>query len=786
MNVTSRLAFDFSPGVAGLGIAVIVVTAVLGVIACRRMRWRRSVVGLESVRLAVVCFCVALLGGPQWVRSQRPDSRPVVAVLVDDSASMTTRDVTGGGDLKSRDAIVAPLGEMATWGRLGERAEVLVQRFGGDSNAVSPPRPASGRGGRGVRGSSAVNDQGDIPSPPNPLSPKRGEGEPESEFGTDIGGVLSAATSIDNLLGVVLISDGDWNAGDSPAVAATRLRTMGVPVHTIAVGSDTRLPDIEVLSFDVPTFATAGKVVRLPITLQSSLPRDHAAVVTLKTSDGETITKDIRVAAMGRTTDWIDWQPETLGDVMLTVDVPPQPSEVRTDNNSATSPIAIRQEKLRVLVIESVPRWEYRYLRNALSRDPGVEVSCLLFQPGLDKHGGGNADYIDAFPATKEELARFDVVFLGDVGLQFDQLTLQQCEWLAGLVRQQASGLVFLPGLAGRQFSLLETPLAELIPAELDESQPGGWGSRTAEHFELTELGRRSLLTKLADTPEENLGVWQNLPGFQWYAPIMRAKPGTETLAVHAEASNRYGRIPLLVTRTYGAGKVLLMATDGAWRWRKGVEDLYHYRFWGQVVRWMAYRRNMIGPADSGEQRMRMYYSPEQPRVRQTMTFEANVMERSGEPLAGGDVTLQIRWGGDDRPEAYPTGLQTVRLTSTGSEWGAFAGRFTPTRPGMHELTLFCKQTGDSLQTSVLVTGEPLEQIGRPARPDVMAEIARVSGGRTLTADRTDEVIDLLAAMPDRPPVVARTAIWSHPATLAVLVVLLAMFWIGRKAAGLF
>ena len=55
------------------------------------------------------------------------------------------------------------------------------------------------------------------------------------------------------------------------------------------------------------------------------------------------------------------------------------------DNNKLSAPISIREEKLRVLVVESYPRWEYRYLRNALSRDPGVELSCLLFHPGLSQ-----------------------------------------------------------------------------------------------------------------------------------------------------------------------------------------------------------------------------------------------------------------------------------------------------------------------------------------------------------------------------------------------------------------
>ena len=169
-----------------------------------------------------------------------------------------------------------------------------------------------------------------------------------------------------------------------------------------------------------------------------------------------------------------------------------------------------------------------------------------------------------AVPEAIEDLATYDVVFIGDVGIDDDQLTEDQCELLKGLVEQQASGLVFMPGLQGRQFSLRSTALEELHPVVMDESQPGGWGARTAGHFELTESGRNSLLTKLADSQDENVQVWEDLPGFQWYAPVVRAKAGSEVLAVHNEMSNQYGRLPLLVTRTFGEGKVLFMGTDGA------------------------------------------------------------------------------------------------------------------------------------------------------------------------------------------------------------------------------
>ena len=345
-----------------------------------------------------------------------------------------------------------------------------------------------------------------------------------------------------NLVGVVLASDGDWNEGQKPAAAASQLRLKGTPVFTVPVGATTRLPDVELLNVDAPTFGVVGKAVRIPFSIDSSLPREFQTTVVLKASNGDTVEKDLRVAPMGRTNDFIVWKPKETGDLTVSLEVPKPSQDSRADNKKISAPIAIREEKLRVLIVESYPRWEYRYLRNALLRDPGVSLSCLLFHPGLNKVGGGNKDYIKEFPKGLEELAEYDVVFIGDVGQEQGQLTAEQCRLLKGLVEYQASGLVFMPGLDGRENSLLQTELGELYPVVLDDTQPGGWGSRLPSHFELTELGRRSLLTKLADSQDENSEVWEGLPGFQWYAPVLRAKAGTDILCVHKDQSNDFGR----------------------------------------------------------------------------------------------------------------------------------------------------------------------------------------------------------------------------------------------------
>ncbi|MBX3421070.1 MAG: VWA domain-containing protein [Pirellulaceae bacterium] len=729
MSSTS-LSFQFTP--LSLTVTVMALAAVCGLswFAWLRSGRRPAIAGLELLRVGIVGLILVLLNQPETVQTFAPTELPCIAVLVDQSRSMQTRDVRMPGSSESliqdRQSAAQPLLDDKGWETVSQRFNVIVSPFASDQE-------------RGL---------------------------------TNIHQALSQAQSDHpSLKAIVLISDGDWNDGPPPVEAATPLRAAQIPIFSVPLGSPSRLPDIDLVGFDVPTFGVVGKNVRVPITIESSLPRDHVVQVELKVSDGATIHQQVHIKAMGRTSEQILWKPETIGDYTLRLTIPEHPDEILSENNWREAPMAIREEKLKVLVIESVPRWEYRFLRNALSRDPGVDVHCLLFHPGLGKVGGGNQDYISSFPESLEQLAQYDVVFLGDVGVQEGQLTSQQAELLKGLVEQQASGLVFMPGIKGYQLSLVDSALEPLLPVVLDTSQPMGWGSREASQYALTELGRNSLLTKLADTADDNLQVWDALPGFQWYASVIRAKAGTDVLALHREASNQFGRIPLLVTRTFGAGKILFMGTDGAWRWRRGVEDRYHYRFWGQVVRWMAYQRNMA----KGEL-MRLYYSPEQPQVRQTVALSANITSTGGEPLSQGTASARI---------VAPSGhTKVVQFSSSGDQWGAFAGQFTPSEPGTHQVVLSCQENDAELKAQIFVQGRSLEQIGRPVRLDVMEELARISRGKMIQDGRLAELLQAIESIADSPPAVRRVALWSHPWAAALLVTMLAALWIGRKVVG--
>ena len=134
--------------------------------------------------------------------------------------------------------------------------------------------------------------------------------------------------------------------------------------------------------------------------------------MTLATSEGEELTKEVTLPPKATFEDSITWQAEHAGKVTLTLKVPPQSGEFQTTNNELDVDVDVRKEALKVLLVESYPRWEYRYFRNALVRDPGVEVGCYLIHPDIKGVGGG-PHYLKSFP-TKAELSAYDVVFIGD------------------------------------------------------------------------------------------------------------------------------------------------------------------------------------------------------------------------------------------------------------------------------------------------------------------------------------------------------------------------------------
>ena len=722
-----------------LSILVLSAAAFLCLLAFRRAVRKKRTGALELLRFVCILLITSLFWEPEWRTVVAPDAPPEVLVLYDESRSMDTEDsqvpppAPPGQAVETRSETVKRLlADESVWTSISEKNTLTLQPFG------------------------SAGDDADLMT-----------------AGTDLFAPLdSCLENSPNLRSVVLLTDGDYNTGQPPVAAAQRLRLRDVPLYAVPIGSTTRLPDLDLLSVTAPTYGIIGENVQIPFTIRSSLNRDVRTTVSLRDERGQEQTKSLTILANSELSDSIVWRLNQEGTSTLTLSFPFESGELIERNNSEQFTISGRPERIKVLVIETSPRWEYRYIRNALSRDPGVDVDCLLYHPELGM--GDGPDYITEFPESLDALQKYDVVFLGDIGIGEGQLTTEQAELIKGLVENQASGVVFIPGSQGNTFSLLDSPLADLLPVQLDPAQKRGYGESVASPLALTSDGSGSLLTMLGDTEEQNPLIWRSLPGFFWHAPVVKALGGSTVLAVHANRRNDFGRIPLIVSRAAGNGKVLFMGIDSAWRWRRGVEDLYHYRFWGQVARWMSYQRNVA----AGE-RVRLFFTPERPQPGDTVRLTANAFDAEGAPLEDSTVLVQLT-----SPENQ---TQRIQLENDSSKWGTFSGLFKTRLPGEWKIKAFPQgEESAAVETSIIVQGTELEKVGQPARPDVLEELARVSRGAVVNVANFSELADLITLLPEPKPLTNRLPLWSHPVTAAILIGLLSLFWLLRKLNGTF
>ena len=738
-----NLHFQASTFIVILALLAIIATAALCIIATRRSARPKRTGGLEALRFFCALLAALMLLGPEWRTVESSDLQPEIAIVWDESLSMTTEDARLPKSLSPeekvvpRENLVAQIRETEFWKPFEENGKnrVTFSSFGAPPSDSDPALAAMA----GSNLNKALKD------------------------------ILESGR---NLRAIIMMSDGSFNLGKSPVDSAQQMRLRSIPLYAMGTGSAQRLPDLDLESVNAPTYGIVGENVQIPFSIESSLPRDVRTIVRLRSESGKERTKDIIIPANSSFDDSLLWRIEKEGATKLTLSIPYANDELVESNNSREFIIAGKPESIKVLVIETLPRWEYRFIRNALSRDPGVKVDCLLLHPQLGK--GDGPDYITEFPEKLEDLQKYDVVFVGDVGIGEGGITVEQADLIKGLVENQASGVVFIPGPQGNQFDLAKSPLGDLIPVVLDESKKEGFSDPTASPMRLTTEGEKSLLTMLGDDERQNESIWQSLPGFYWQAPVIRAKASTQVLAVNDNRRNSSGRLPILVTSRHGSGKVLYLAIDSAWRWRRGVEDLYHYRFWGQVARWMSYQRNMA----AGE-RVRLFFSPERPKPGDTVFLSANAFSAEGAPLTEGSLKIKF---------TAPDGSVSVReLESEESSWGAFKGKFPISQPGTWTLKAFVEDDeGSAVTTKIISQTDPIEKAGLPARFDVLEEMTKVSKGKLVTPAQLETLVNEINALPEPQPLVNSVKLWAHWLTPTLLVILLALFWVGRKLNGTF
>lgn len=386
---------------------------------------------------------------------------------------------------------------------------------------------------------------------------------------------------------IVVMSDGRDNSSTiSWSDLAAECKSRGVPLHIYGVGV-TGNGFLQIREASVPETQFVEDTVTVPVRWRCEDLRDGEVDLSLRLNDRIVASKRVRIKPGLDQFDNLNWVPEkkdtSPGKQEMTVTASVVGREDLLKDLVKKS-VRIVDRKIKLLFIEQTPRWEFKFIQRALLRDRRVESTFLLVE-GDPKAMEAGMPFLKDFPATRKELFAYDMLIIGDVNERF--FTKEQQEWIKDFV-SEGGGLVMIAGRKFAPASYDKTPLSEVLPVEFRPINFPAEETNPPEEYQpkISDTGERNGLLALADTVEENARIWKSLPGWYWYYPITKLKPGAISLLQHPKAKlpNEDRPMPLLAAHYFGKGLVLFCGFEESWRWRLNEEDKYFGRFWGQVI----------------------------------------------------------------------------------------------------------------------------------------------------------------------------------------------------------
>src|SRR5688572_8534069 len=571
------------------------------------------------------------------------------------------------------------------------------------------------------------------------------------------------------LAGVLLVTDGANNSGAQPLESAAALRQEGIPVYVYGVGI-TSPRDIILANVFAPDVTFVKDEVAVTVRVRSQGLKNETADLVLKLGSQTVASKTITFAADGEQVVPLRFTPQAQGDFDLEASVQPRNDEAVKDNNARSQRLRIIDAKIKVLMVEQSPRWEFRYLQAMLLRDRRVDLQCYLVEsdPGIIR--GEDSPYIAQFPARQEELFKYDLVIFGDVDPR--HMSVVNLENLNELVSRFGGALMVVAGKRFTPNAYRRTVLENLLPVEFEGPSIEGAVEPPAEkpiRLELTSAGRASPMLRLSDGEEENAALWKQLPPIYWAARVSRPKPAAEVLLVDPDPAreSRFGKMPVMAVQQYGLGQVMYIGTDNTWRWRKNVGDLYYTTIWGQIAQRVNLQR-LLG----GSKRTQLTTDRQNYTTGDRVSVYARLYSAGFEPVQEQSVK------GFVGPKSDLGTRSEVTLRAVPEQPGLFRGEFIAAGPGAYQFLV--EQDLDTvLEFSV---AEPRFEFGDTAMNEAMLrELAATTGGAFFREEDLHKLPDTIRLKTERVQSPLEVELWSSPLYFLLLLGVVTAEWVLRK-----
>jgi len=696
----------------------------------------RQRVGLWLLRVTAILILAWILMLPKRRTVQVEREDPVLAVALDISASMT--DNPGQLKLTRRDRAVDFL-EDGKIQKLCSRYRVVRFNLGTDAEEAV-----------GEKEMPVFN-------------------APRSHLGSGINRIVERLKA-ENLAGIILLSDGLDQSGErlTPGSLAVPIYIPELePVYELPPEpkedwyvADVAYPKMMVVNWkanvDVLIRRRGKAAAEFPIHLRQGTNLLRTSMVTF--AEGEAFQQVS-----------FSIEPTQVGQVVYQVEIGPG-EDAEPANNKREFLIEVSDPKNRVLYLEGVPRWEFKFLKRALLTEKNYQLSAYVRGGdgsfiNFDEMSGRAGGEVPTF--TTESLAEYRVVILGD--MPASALTEDDCTNLRSFV-DKGGGLLFYGAKASYGTDgLAKSPiLAEMMPAV---SEPGATMREGRFTADLSAKGRtHPALSELASAT-------QLPPILSFWGPV-KVSEFASSLLVTADSS------PVLVVRPYGQGRVAMVLSDSLWRWQMGgstggSEKSLYRRFVTQLVYWLA-------PSEKDLENttlLQAVVSHSQAELRQKVTVGAVYDPGENKDQAG--VTCKITTP-DGKVLVFPmmAGSLGTDLGLTKSVDG-FKCFFTPQEPGQYQIVLNTADGTQEATATVLAEKPENERTGEPLNRKYLAALAEDTGGALVEWPKRREIFDTMRYQPQEVTLVKEYPIWNKWWWLVILLALFCAEWWWRRRSDL-
>ena len=716
-----------------LGVGIALSAAAVGVYLWRMgpklPRWQGAIVwGLQSLVLAIL---LTLLWLPTLVLQTVLPQQNVVAVLVDDSASMAMAD-TGTPRVQQVQETFRPDGPLMT--ALREKFQVRTYRFSKHVNRLA-----------------TVND----------LT----AGGAASRIEDALAEAYSEMRHLP-LAGIILASDGAQNGSEAPPDAFEELKARQIPVYTLGVGQAEFPRDLQVDDVAMPRTALPDSLVTTTVTLRQRGYIGQTARLEVREGSSILKTRDIRFGPAPVETVTVNFTPRTEGFREYTVRLVPLNGEAVVENNQQSRLLEVQKRTARILYIEGEPRWEFKFIRRALEEDKNLRLVSMLrtsdnkfYRQGVETP----QELADGVPKTKE-LFQYEAMILGSLQASF--FSPAQQESLYAFVSRRGGGMMFLGG----RYALSEggyqtTSLADLLPVQLRGGGDGSSLKRVPAKFRLTPRGFDRL--QLSEDEAANRKNWDELPELGNYQVTGEPKSGAVTLAEAIPEDGR--RYPVLVSQRFGRGRTYLFATDASWRWRMDADhkNQSHEIFWRQIAHSLLNET----PQQVSIAPEKTLYMDEQ-RVRLT----AQIYDEEFQPVNTATAVATIH--------APDGSTHEVPVPPSLEEDGAFRVEWEAEAPGVYRVEMTARRGNQELGRANAFfqrADGASEFFSAEQNSALLKRLAEQTGGEYYPIDRAEDLPEQLTYSPAGVSVPEVRDLWDLPAWFLLLFLLKGTEWALRK-----